>query len=94
MLNKATKFLDPQGRVMIPSHYRKELHMTPTNAVDVILEDDGSIRIRAAADRCCICGEDVDAAECAKFTIGTGQKRICRNCAQAIVEAIERRDKA
>lgn len=87
MLTKTTKFLDQQGRVMIPSHFRKELKLTDSNAVDVILEDDGSVRIRAAADRCCICGEDVDAAECAEFTIGTEHKLICRNCAKVIVKA-------
>ena len=87
---KATK-MDAQGRVMLPPHIRKELNLNPGQPLNVSLEG-GTIIIRPDEKRCIFCGESVENVKHAAITAGHSTKRVCRNCAQAIVYATENKE--
>lgn len=81
-----TRLLDAQGRVILPNHIRKELGLEGGSAVDVRLEDNGTITIQPAENRCVICGEKGDGSKVFEVKIGSCTKHICLDCAKAIVE--------
>lgn len=88
MATKTTRYVDDQGRIVLPAHIRTALNLASGNVVEVALEDDGTIRIRPTYERCCICGEGVEGQHRAEITVGTGKKFICYNCSQAIIRHI------
>lgn len=88
MTTKATRIIDPQGRVILPPHIRKALNLNGGNVVEVRLEDDGSIRIRPTSERCCICGEGVEGKNFTQLTTGPFRKLICYHCAQQVAKAM------
>lgn len=88
MTIKSTRFVDPQGRVVLPNHIRKELNLQPGNTVYVNLDDDGTIRITVAKERCSLCGESVEGQHPTDVPIGRSKKKICYNCAQSVARAM------
>lgn len=80
MAYKPTRIIDKSGRVLIPNHIREALDLVPGNHVDIVLEDDGSIRIRVEEARCIICGESVEHKEHAELDKGSGRKYVCGEC--------------
>ena len=87
MATKSTRYLDNQGRIVLPNHIRKALNLNSGNVVEVALEDDGTIRIRATDSRCCICGGSVEGKHHVKLT---KDKLVCFNCSQEIAKAMMR----
>lgn len=88
MANKNTRFIDDQGRVILPAHIRKALNLSPGNVVEVALEDDDTIRIRPSTERCCICGNSIETNQFIKLTEGKDRKLICSECAQNVANAL------
>lgn len=90
MSTKSNRYVDNQGRVVLPSHIREALNLGPGCEVSIDLVGDAAIRIRAKEDRCCVCGTSPDGAPCAEIE-ANGKKRICYKCAQAIARDMIRR---
>ena len=81
MATKSVRIIDPQGRIIIPNHIRSALNVAPGNLLEVVLDDDNTIRVRPVEERCAICGKSVeDAVRKAKL----GKKSICYDCCQSI----------
>lgn len=85
MKAKATVRVDPQGRLMIPAHIRKELNLKPGDELGIDVDPFGTIHIESTKERCCLCGESAGVS----VTIGPHKKRICGNCAAAIRKAVK-----
>lgn len=85
MKAKASVRVDPQGRLMIPAHIRKELNLKPGDELGIDVDPFGTIRIESTKERCCLCGEAADIP----FNIGPYKKLICGNCAAAIRKAVK-----
>ncbi|MGN0999729.1 MAG: AbrB/MazE/SpoVT family DNA-binding domain-containing protein [Faecousia sp.] len=85
MKTKTTRQIDAQGRISLPGYIRNEMKLGPGNIVSVEIDDEGVVHIKSAAERCCICDKDMDDAS-AKIEIGS-DKKICYDCALAIVQA-------
>lgn len=85
MATKTTRYLDAQGRVILPSHIRKALNLTAGKVVEVDLDRDGTIRITPTEERCVLCGEPVTDKE----HIKVAGKNICASCARAISYTIQ-----
>lgn len=77
-----TRRIDPQGRIMIPSHIRKELNLEPGCLVSVELGNDRTIKIKVAQARCAICGKTI---------LGKSEFKICSECAKSIANAEKQR---
>ena len=82
MKTKTTRLMDPAGRVSIPAYLRELTGINPGDNVTVEVEQDGSIRIRANKDRCCICDESHE--RMLSVRIGPNDHLFCIHCAQAI----------
>lgn len=85
MATKTTRYVDDVGRVLLPNHIRKALNLQKGTALEVELEDTGTIRIRCIEERCVLCGESVEGKPRAELTIGPDKKYVCCACAQAVV---------
>lgn len=84
MATKSTRYLDPQGRIVIPNHIRKALNLNTGNVVEVTLDDNGTIRIRPIEERCALCGESVEQKHFTEIKIGANRKLVCYDCAQLL----------
>lgn len=82
MKTKTTRIVDPQSRVSIPGYIRELTGINPGDNVTVEVAPDGSIRISANKDRCCICDESHE--RMLSVPIGPNKHLFCINCAQAI----------
>lgn len=81
MKAKSIRRLDGQGRVILPSHIRKALNLTPDSEVTIDLTEDGKIVIFPTAEHCCICGEGVAGVQYTqKITVGNETKYVCPAC--------------
>lgn len=80
--------IEQNGRIMIPSHFRKALNLNPGNIVIVDMDEDGAIRVRATHERCSVCGASVEDKHHTDVNINKSQKHICFDCAQAIARAM------
>lgn len=87
MAVKSNRYVDPQGRVIIPSHIREALNLAPGNTVQIDLDDEGVIRIRPIKERCCVCGEAIDSKPHATVK----DKLVCYTCAQEVARDMIRR---
>ena len=76
---KTTRYVDAQGRIILPAHIRKALNLTEGHCVEIEIED-GTIRVRPIEERCSICGQPVTG----KSYIKAQDKIICKECANAI----------
>lgn len=76
---KSIRYLDAQGRVILPSHIRKALNLTTGNVLEITLEDDNTIKITPTEERCVICGSTVK-----EKYIRPHDKLVCEDCALAI----------
>lgn len=84
---KPTRHVDPQGRILIPSHIRKELNLSPGSAVTIELGRDRTIKVSAAKDCCFICGKTVGGSDATKVKAVAGEKVICPACAERVSQA-------
>lgn len=85
MTTKSTRYLDAQGRIILPNHIRKALNLAPGSAVEVDMEDAYTIRIRPADLRCDLCGLRLSEKEGRTITVWSGQKHVCRICEAKIL---------
>lgn len=83
---KTKRYVDDVGRVLLPNHIRKALNLQKGTALEVDLEENGTIRIRCVEERCVLCGESVEGQPRAELTIGPDKKYVCQHCAQAVVK--------
>lgn len=90
MATRTTRYVDDVGRVLLPNHIRKALNLQKGTALEIELEDSGTIRIRCIEERCVLCGETVEGKPRAELTIGPDKKYICQACAQAVVNNIKK----
>lgn len=81
MDTKSTRYLDAQGRIILPNHIRKALNLVPGSAVEVEMEDSITIRIRPEEARCELCGGKITKDNTAvTISVWSGKKHICREC--------------
>lgn len=85
MTTKSTRYLDAQGRIILPSHIRKALNLAPGSAVEVDMEDAYTIRIRPADQRCALCGVRLTENEGRTITVWSGEKHVCGLCESKIL---------
>lgn len=93
MIKKANRCIDPQGRILIPSHIREALNIKPGKNMDITLTDAGTIEIRPQEERCIICGGSDEKSPdfLLHITIGSIENcKICRYCAEKISRAINK----
>ena len=88
MATKSTRYIDDQGRIVLPHHIRKALNLASGNVVEVALEDDNTIRIRPSTERCCICGGSVENKHHTQISPAPNKKLICFDCAQKVAKAM------
>lgn len=86
MNTKSVRRLDAQGRVILPSHIRKAMNLTESSAVEITMNEDSSVTIRPAEERCCICGEKLTKT---RVVIGGTDKKICKQCADLVAYGAE-----
>lgn len=84
MAVKTQRYLDAQGRIILPNHIRKALNLTAGKVVEIDMDQDGTVRIRATQERCALCGEGLEGVPHTTIEVGTGTKHICAACVQQI----------
>ena len=84
MKTKATRYLDAQGRIILPNHIRKTLNLAPGSAVAIDMTEDGKVVITPTQERCCICGEGVAGQPHLIIETWNGPKYICESCDEQI----------
>ena len=82
---KNIRSIDPQGRIIMPVHIRKALNLNTGSVVEVDMEEDGTVCIRATENRCTFCGDTLE--DKAHLTIGK-DKHICVACAEKVAKAM------
>lgn len=81
--------MDAQGRVILPTHIRREMQLNPGQPLNVTKTGD-TIEIRPDAERCHFCGESVDHQQHTEVTIGPNTRLLCNKCAQAVSKAMKK----
>lgn len=90
MATKSRRYVDNQGRVVLPSHIREALNLPSGSEVSIDLVGNTEIRIRAKKDRCSVCGESIEGMD--HVTIeANGEKHVCYKCNLAASQAFIRR---
>ena len=87
MAVKTTRQLDAQGRIILPNHIRKALSLDRGSTMEVAMEEDGTVLLRATTKRCTFCGRPVEGKR--HLTIAK-DKYICADCAAKVAQALER----
>lgn len=82
--------VEANGRVVIPSHFRKALNLNNGGIVTIEMGDDGALRVRATHERCSVCGKNIEGKHHTDVSINKSKKHICFDCAQAIARAMMR----
>lgn len=90
MKTTTNRLVDPAGRVSIPGYIRELVGINPGDNVTVEACNDNSIRIYAASDRCCICGEGQEGTKLLDVTIGPNKHKFCVRCARAICNTLKK----
>lgn len=80
MKAKAIRYIDQQGRIILPAYIRNALNLTAGRVVEVSMEADGSVRIVPTEERCALCGEGLEGIPHVAITVGSSTKRICAAC--------------
>lgn len=88
MATRSTRYVDHQGRVILPAHIRKALNLGKGYTLEVSLDDDGSIRMKPVSERCCVCGDAVADKHHTQVKTENGDKFVCYECAQNIARAM------
>ena len=88
MATKSTRYVDNLGRIILPAHIRKALNLGTGRCIEVTLEADDTIRIRAIKERCAVCGDAVEGKHHTAVTIGKEEKLVCYDCCQTIARAM------
>ena len=88
MKTKTNRLVDLQGRVSIPGYLRELAGINPGDTVTVEVGEDNVLRIYAAGDRCCICGESH--AKMLQVPIGPHKHPFCVNCARTIATTLKK----
>lgn len=86
-----TRRIDPQGRIMIPSHIRKALNLSPGQLVTVELGPDRIIQVKPAIERCVICGKTIKEPSDTTAVLGKDELNVCTECAKKIADAEKER---
>lgn len=90
MAIKSQRYVDNQGRVVLPSHIREALNMVSGSEVSIDLVGDAEIRIRPKKNRCSVCGDSIESRD--HVTIeANGEKHVCYKCNLAASQAFIRR---
>lgn len=76
---KTIRYLDQQGRVILPSHIRKALNLSQGTVLEITLNEDNTIRIKPTEERCVICG-----SVSKEDYIKAHDKIVCEKCAGMI----------
>lgn len=84
---KAIRYVDDLGRVILPAHIRKALNLGTGRCIEVDLDDDNTIRIRAIEERCTVCGNAVEGKHHTEVK-ANGKKLVCYDCCQTIARAM------
>ena len=79
------RYIDPQGRIVIPSEMRKQFGLQEGSLVDFQVTEDG-ILLQRAVPQCCVCG----ASDKPLHEVFGGH--ICHRCAEAIAAKLGRRN--
>ena len=74
---KTQRYIDAQGRIVLPAHIREALDLSGGKLVELNLEEDGTIRVRPATERCALCGESVEG----RSHLTVHGKNVCALCA-------------
>lgn len=85
----ATRYVDPQGRLILPAHIREAMNIGTGRVVEMTLEDDNTVRLRASEARCHLCGNSVEEKPHMASLFGSDRKNICRSCAERIVVFVD-----
>ena len=56
----ATRKIDELGRIVLPVALRREWLLEPGSAVEVLREEDGSVRLSVARALCAVCHADAN----------------------------------
>lgn len=78
--------MDAQGRVILPTHIRRDLQLNPGQPLNVMQAGD-TIEIRPDVERCHFCGKSVDKQQHTEITIGNNKRLLCAACAEAVAKA-------
>ena len=81
------RYVDDLGRVILPAHIRKAMNLGKGKCIEVTLDEDGTVRIKAIKERCSVCGNAVEGKHHTEIE-ANGKKLICYECAQAIARAM------
>lgn len=87
---KQTYKVEPNGRIMIPIHIRKQLGINASTPV-VIDVDAGSIRIRTAETVCFVCGKTAKKPSGMLSIHGNNGMGICSACLKKLEEEKQKR---
>lgn len=90
MSTKSRRYVDNQGRVVLPSHIREAMNMVSGSEVSIDLVGETEIRIRPKRERCSVCGESIEGKEYVDVE-ANGVKHICHKCTLAASQAFIRR---
>lgn len=88
MATKSNRYVDHQGRIILPAHIRQALNLGKGHAVEISLDDEGCIRIKPVLERCCVCGDAVSDKHHTEVKTENGDKFVCYECAQNIARAM------
>lgn len=84
---KAIRYVDDLGRIILPAHIRKALNLGSGRCIEVDLDEDNTIRIRAIEERCALCGKAVEGKHHSEIQ-ANGKKLVCYDCGQAVARAM------
>ena len=82
------RYVDKQGRVVLPAHVRKHLNIGTGNVIELVLNPDKTVTIKAVPERCCVCGDAIGEKHHTEIQTDNGGKCICFGCAQTIAKAM------
>lgn len=85
-MKEKNHFIDQFGRIIIPAHIRKQMNIGVGKVINMTVDKNGVLHIKAIPARCCVCGGDLEKKPHATL----GEKVICYDCATKIVEIFEK----